>query len=190
MANVEHSALTGASLHEPKGVAAAAVDTVYVADGAGSGTWKVEGGRVFGSLSSKPADSVAIATIGTTQKKLAFATTADFANGITATVATDLFTVVTAGTYLVEFSISFSTAAAGDAGVYEMMVAVDDVATAFGFKRQMSGTSDTGAASVTAILTLTAAQTVSIRVSSDEGGDTDDIDIEYAILNIELLDAT
>lgn len=37
---VEHSALTGAQLHEPKGAATAAGGTVYTADGAGSGTWK------------------------------------------------------------------------------------------------------------------------------------------------------
>ena len=43
MANVEHNALTGASLHEPKGVAAATADTVYVADGAGSGSWTTIG---------------------------------------------------------------------------------------------------------------------------------------------------
>lgn len=36
---VAHSALTGSNLHEPKGVASAASGTVYVADGAGSGTW-------------------------------------------------------------------------------------------------------------------------------------------------------
>jgi hypothetical protein len=35
----QHSALTGSDLHEPKGAAGASVDTVYVADGAGSGTW-------------------------------------------------------------------------------------------------------------------------------------------------------
>lgn len=35
-----HANLTGANLHEPKGVASASADTVYVADGAGSGTWK------------------------------------------------------------------------------------------------------------------------------------------------------
>lgn len=33
-----HKDLTGADLHEPKGQATAAVDTVYVADGSGSGT--------------------------------------------------------------------------------------------------------------------------------------------------------
>ena len=35
----EHSTLTGASLHEPKGIATAARGQVYIADGAGGGTW-------------------------------------------------------------------------------------------------------------------------------------------------------
>ena len=34
-----HKDLTGADLHEPKGVAAASAGQVYVADGAGSGAW-------------------------------------------------------------------------------------------------------------------------------------------------------
>lgn len=36
----EHKDLTGANLHEPKDVATANVDEVYVADGAGSGAWQ------------------------------------------------------------------------------------------------------------------------------------------------------
>lgn len=40
MANVQHANLTDPNLHEPKGVAAATEGEVYVADGAGSGTWK------------------------------------------------------------------------------------------------------------------------------------------------------
>lgn len=36
---IEHRNLTGAQLHEPKGVENASEGTVYVADGAGSGTW-------------------------------------------------------------------------------------------------------------------------------------------------------
>lgn len=35
-----HSALTGSDLHEPKGQSTASVNTVYVADGSGSGTHK------------------------------------------------------------------------------------------------------------------------------------------------------
>ncbi len=36
---VAHADLTGASLHEPKGASTAAINTLYVADGAGSGAW-------------------------------------------------------------------------------------------------------------------------------------------------------
>jgi hypothetical protein len=35
-----HSSLTGADIHEPKGADTASVDTVYVSDGGGSGTWE------------------------------------------------------------------------------------------------------------------------------------------------------
>jgi hypothetical protein len=37
---VEHVNITDPELHEPKGVAAASADTVYVANGSGSGTWQ------------------------------------------------------------------------------------------------------------------------------------------------------
>lgn len=36
---IAHSALTGADLHEPKGAAAASINTHYKSNGAGSGTW-------------------------------------------------------------------------------------------------------------------------------------------------------
>lgn len=39
MANDLHSGLTGASLHEPKGVSTATANQVYVSDGTGSGAW-------------------------------------------------------------------------------------------------------------------------------------------------------
>jgi hypothetical protein len=40
MSNVSHASLTGIELHESKGVATAAANTLYVADGVGSGTWR------------------------------------------------------------------------------------------------------------------------------------------------------
>ena len=39
MATVQHKDLTGTSLHEPKGADSASSGTVYVSDGAGSGSW-------------------------------------------------------------------------------------------------------------------------------------------------------
>lgn len=46
----EHNTLTGSDLHEPKGVAAAANRTVYVADGAGSGAWEKTAIGVHGEM--------------------------------------------------------------------------------------------------------------------------------------------
>ena len=40
MPTVQHSTLTGADSHEPKGVSTAPEGTFYVSDGAGSGSWK------------------------------------------------------------------------------------------------------------------------------------------------------
>ena len=39
MADVNHATLTDPELHEPKGIAAAASGQVYIANGAGGGTW-------------------------------------------------------------------------------------------------------------------------------------------------------
>jgi hypothetical protein len=40
MATIQHSNLTGSEIHEPKGVDTAGAKQFYMADGAGSGTWK------------------------------------------------------------------------------------------------------------------------------------------------------
>lgn len=40
MPNVSHSSLTASNLHEPKGAASASSGQVYIADGAGSGSWR------------------------------------------------------------------------------------------------------------------------------------------------------
>jgi hypothetical protein len=59
MANVAHSTLTDPNLHEPKGAAAAAADTFYVANGSGSGSWKK---RVFKATASLTPVAVAANT--------------------------------------------------------------------------------------------------------------------------------
>lgn len=40
MANINHEVITDPYIHEPKGVASALADKVYVSNGTGSGTWK------------------------------------------------------------------------------------------------------------------------------------------------------
>lgn len=38
--SIEHNIITDPNIHEPKGASTAALDSVYVSDGAGSGTWR------------------------------------------------------------------------------------------------------------------------------------------------------
>ncbi len=59
MANVAHSTLTGSELHEPKGADAAGLGTVYVADGAGSGSWNSIGTSAFTGMIADFASPVA-----------------------------------------------------------------------------------------------------------------------------------
>lgn len=54
-----HNELTGNQLHEPKGATSAPLDSVYVANGAGSGTWQPIKGESF-QLASK--DTLVIST--------------------------------------------------------------------------------------------------------------------------------
>lgn len=59
MANVAHASLTGTELHEPKGADAASLGTVYVANGAGSGSWNSIGTSAFTGMIADFASPVA-----------------------------------------------------------------------------------------------------------------------------------
>ena len=50
MANVQHSALTGSDLHEPKGVASATAGKVYISNGSGSCAWTSAGEIITGYI--------------------------------------------------------------------------------------------------------------------------------------------
>ncbi len=67
MANIEHSSITDPDIHEPKGIAAAAVDTLYIADGAGSGAYaKIDADNVTDdSLDIDTIDETSIKNLNT-----------------------------------------------------------------------------------------------------------------------------
>jgi len=65
MANVNHNTLTDPYIHEPKGASTAASGAIYIADGAGSGTWKQLHNYVNGYVafdSTTPAYSHSVTT--------------------------------------------------------------------------------------------------------------------------------
>ena len=105
---VEHSTLTTTDLHEPKGAAGANVDEIYVADGVGSGAWKVRGAH--GEMHQ---GGNAVAT--TIASSATYVQVVNFANyhsdGVTS--ASNGMTTLTDGHYILTASISF-TGATGD----------------------------------------------------------------------------
>ena len=65
MATINHSALTGAELHEPKGADTAQNRQIYLSDGAGSGNW-----RYWPTGWGYYKDNASAQTFGTTASKL------------------------------------------------------------------------------------------------------------------------
>lgn len=107
----EHSTLTGANLHEPKGAASAAANTVYVADGAGSGAWTPLEAKLtaaFADVSTAETIYIPIPYAGTITKIVTVL------EGAIAT-ADDTITVRNAaGTSMGTITITQSGSAAGD----------------------------------------------------------------------------
>jgi hypothetical protein len=94
---VEHASLSGADVHEPKGIASATSGDVYRATGAVTGEWKK-------SFSYGEMDIVGYATATTfasssTYKQLATGWATGLVSGLT--FSTDTLTVVTPGIYRV-----------------------------------------------------------------------------------------
>lgn len=184
----EHDSITDPDIHEPKGASTAPAGAVYIADGAGSGSWGTVGSAFqhdYGMLYSVDSDAISISGIGTTAKKLeAFAHAGPF-SGMTLDPTNNQITVGDTGAYYINFSATIKTTAVGDAGQYEFYIRVNDVQTVLGVERQMSGSSDTGSLAVSGILNVPAAGVISIWVESDEAGNTDDIDVLHCYLTAQ-----
>jgi hypothetical protein len=209
---IEHKNITDAELHEPLGVVSAAVNKVYVADGAGSGAWKLSPvgvdvateGAVFvatgagtgtwkypasyGHLYAVDSDGETMSGIGVTAKKFTgFATVGPQAN-VVGSVGTHDITVTYAGYYKIDLAVSFSTSAVGDAGLYAFHVQVGAFDGEIGFHEAMSGSSDTNSGFATGIIYLDASDVIDVDVSSDAAGDDDDIAINNASLTMVRVD--
>ena len=184
----EHVNATDPDIHEPKGVSTANSGDVYVADGAGSGAWG-QSVSEYANIYTQKSDSVTLSSIGTTVQTLPFST--DGAeNGAVADSSNNRLTLTTAGDYKVDFHISMATAAAGDAGLYSFVVLDDGVVTPLESDIELSGTTDTTVVSVSGVITVGAGSQLTVRIASDEAGNTDDIEIYNAQLSALLLKAT
>ena len=119
MANVVHSGLTAANLHEPKGVASATTGKVYVSNGAGSGAWTTVGvGQSF-ALTVQCADaSSATATSKDAYLTLPFACTVTNVYSVAFAAIATADNVITvsnhAGSSMGTITVAFTGSAIGD----------------------------------------------------------------------------
>lgn len=115
MADIQHNVITDPDIHEPKGAASALANTVYVANGAGSGSWDAISYPVVAEnlLSGR-----SYATQGPTATDVSHQI--EFGTGVsTSEMSLDAagnLTVLTAGTYEIIFVFRLGrTSAAGSA---------------------------------------------------------------------------
>lgn len=102
---MKHSLLTGANLHEPKGVDSANPNTIYVADGLGSGSWepRFEDAPVYAEIDKPAATHSLTSTTDVLIDNFAFD---DYASAsFTLTETGSKLTVVEAGLYLVTMRV-------------------------------------------------------------------------------------
>ena len=188
MANVQHNALTGSELHEPKGADNASDGQVFIADGQGSGSFAYPDFQ-FGEIYTQISDAATLSTIGTTAQTFPFSNDGSSNTAVNSS-ANNKITLTTAGIYQVTFTVSFSTSAAGDAGEYIFIVQVGGSDTEHEAVVDMSGTDDMVSVVINGLVTATAAQDLTVTVESDEAGNTDDIVIKNATLTAVLVKRT
>lgn len=159
---VAHADLTGANLHEPKGADSASADTVYIADGLGSGTWDKIGADQIDTTTifnlNKFSLAVTFPDIGTSSsiyvpisvdcilKKVTTAIQASIAGSNTVLTVANY-----AGTTIGTITIAYTGSAAGDIDVLSAASNNDFLANTYLKITTDGATSSTG---VSAIITL------------------------------------
>lgn len=189
---VEHVDITDPEIHEPKGVASAAAGEVYIADGAGSGSWKSSGWNVHGEMvitgntTAQSLTAASDATLATDSDYVKVTTgwSTGHVEGITFNV--DELVVPEAGEYEVSFwaSIKIATNNATVAVKY----AVNDT-TPYSTRKVMQrsdAANDITCLSAVGIVTgLSASDTISMYVASDLTGN---VTFQEAGILVKLLD--
>lgn len=121
MPTVSHASLTGNDLHEPKGISTAAANTVYIANGSGSGTWsKQDEIAVFYSQDNS-------AYSANTWNAVPFTTT--IVNNLSITLSNNTFSVP-AGKYLINSMTSSYNLSSGIFAILVRLRNISDNTTA------------------------------------------------------------
>lgn len=187
--SIQHSAITDdADNHEPKGCPTAAVNTVYVADGAGSGAWQSPSAiATYGELYIAAGAGTQTLSAASAYAKLD--PTTHWANGasqnVTLAGATAQMTVPSDGAYNVSFWVVFETAAIASGTKYYFKYAVNGTPVARIISTaKITNNVDTCDTSASGIAVLSAGDILSIYVAGDGTSSSTAITVKEAGLTL------
>lgn len=191
MATVQHSALTDPNLHEPKGVSTAAAGKVYVANGAGSGSWLYPSGHAYADMYITGSSTSQTLAAASAKAKLnpTGAWTANGFQAVTIDAANGQITVAQAGVYQFDFWIVFETASISAGAAYNFHFAINGTsATRKVYIKKTSNGVDTLNVSSVGYGTLAANDVVSVYVAGDGTSSSTAIIPKEANFSILLVD--
>ena len=188
---VQHSDITDAlGRHEPKGADTASSGDIYVSDGAASGAWKTGAGQHYADLYISSGATTQALSAASAYARLDPGTEwkLNTANGLSTTIADGTITLTNAGVYLVEFWITFTTAALAAGTLYSFKYAIDGtpVARVLTVQKNTAG-ADRLTCAAQGLATVTAGQVLSIYVAGDGTSSGTNITVNDAGLTAVLL---
>lgn len=187
---VQHKNITDPDIHEPKGVASAAVGKVYVSDGSGSGDWIYPSGYAHGEIYIDAGVTAQTLSVGSGYAKLNPGTewTAGVSNVLTLSPSTGEITLTEAGNYFITFWGHFSTAAIASGTLYNFKYAIDGTTSPRVLTvAKYSNGADKLHVSATGLATVTAGQKLSMYVGGDSTSSTTNITmIEAGLTAVKL----
>jgi len=191
MATVQHSVLTDPNIHEPKGVATAANGKVYVANGAGSGTWVYPSGHAYGDLYITGSSTSQTLAAASAKSKLnpTSAWTANGFQAVTLDASNGQITVAQAGVYQLDFWMVFETAAIASGAAYNFYFSVNGTSgTRKMYVKKITNNVDTLHASLVGYSTLAANDVIAVHVAGDGTSSSTAIIPKEANFSILLVD--
>ncbi len=193
MATVQHSALTDPNIHEPKGVSTAAAGKVYVANGAGSGSWLYPSGHAYADMYITGSSTAQTLSAASAKAKLnpTGAWTANGFQAATIDATNGQITVATGGVYQLDFWMVFETAAVASGAAYNFHYAINGTpGTRKVYVKKTSNGVDTLNVSAIGYATLAANDIFSMQVSGDGTSSGTNIIPKEAGLSLLLVDPT
>jgi hypothetical protein len=179
----EHSTIADPDIHEPKGIAAAPLDSVYVANGAGSGAWTTPGGALFGDMdfnsNSIPTNiTVASPVAGDGNAVLLSGATLTtpgslYSQGVADTISfentgnNELLRVPEDGIYELSFNGSFTGGGGGAGNIYRFNFAINGVEqTSHAYAERQTASADVGNVAYSEYVQLSANDTIQPTVAN------------------------